>query len=144
MTRPFRKVITNARFLSADTVVVPDLASCVLGHRTRRMPRDWHQRYSVRSGLVETCVDPECYQVRAVEPLIGSVWGKLRDGIAPSPTARPRPAAQGTRLSTVVGVAKVFDGVGGAWAACREQMAGRIGPRRKVGLSGIGVGRRLL
>ncbi len=56
-----QKVVGNSRFLILPTVQVANLASKVLALCTRRLGRDWEQRYGERPVLVETFVDPQRY-----------------------------------------------------------------------------------
>jgi hypothetical protein len=56
------RVVENGRFLIVPSVNVPHLASHVLGKATRRMEKDWEERYGVRPLLVETYVDMEKYK----------------------------------------------------------------------------------
>lgn len=56
------KIVGNSRFLILPTVVVPNLASHVLGVVLRRLVVDWRNRYGEEPVLVETFVDPSYYQ----------------------------------------------------------------------------------
>jgi len=51
------QVVANSRFLIGPQVDVPHLASKVLGLATRRLARDWKQRYGYEPLLVETFVE---------------------------------------------------------------------------------------
>jgi hypothetical protein len=55
-------VVNNVRFLVFPWVQVKHLASHVLGQLTRRVRRDWYERFGYRPVLLETFVDPERYQ----------------------------------------------------------------------------------
>jgi len=58
-------IVCDSRFLILPTVRVKHLASHVLGQLTRRVARDWHDRYGVSPWLMETCVEAQhagtCY-----------------------------------------------------------------------------------
>lgn len=47
-------LVNNARFLILPWAHLPNLASHLLGHLARRLPRDWRQRYCLRPVLLET------------------------------------------------------------------------------------------
>ncbi len=51
-------VLHNDRFLVGPQVVVPHLASHVLGQAQRRVAQDWEQLHGVAPVLLETCVEP--------------------------------------------------------------------------------------
>ena len=50
-------IVCNSRFLILPTVRVKHLASHVLGQLTRRIGRDWRDRYGFTPWLLETCVE---------------------------------------------------------------------------------------
>ena len=80
-----RRVVCNPRFLILPGVRVPNLASHVLGHVSKRLPTDWQARYGVAPVLLETFVDPTrfegaCYRA-ANWRRAGQTSGR-RDGIA--------------------------------------------------------------
>jgi hypothetical protein len=52
-----QRVVANSRFLIRGEIQVPELASHVLAHTLRRLPRDWARRYGETPVLVETFVD---------------------------------------------------------------------------------------
>ena len=54
-------VINNNRFLILPWVQVKNLASHVLGKVTRRISKDWLERWGFEPVLMETFVDPEFY-----------------------------------------------------------------------------------
>jgi len=49
-------IVCNSRFLILPAVRVKHLASHVLGQLTRRIGRDWRERYGAAPWLMETCV----------------------------------------------------------------------------------------
>jgi len=51
-------IVCNSRFLILPSVRVKHLASHVLGQLTRRIGRDWRERYGLAPWLMETCVEP--------------------------------------------------------------------------------------
>jgi hypothetical protein len=61
-----RGIVCNSRFLILPTVRVKYLASHVLGQLTRRIGRDWRDRYGHQPWLMETCVEAShagtCYR----------------------------------------------------------------------------------
>lgn len=56
------RIASNSRFLILPGVQVPHLASHVLSLATRRLARDWQQRYDDKLVLVETFVDSGLYR----------------------------------------------------------------------------------
>jgi hypothetical protein len=50
-------IVCNSRFLILPTVRAKHLASHVLGQLTRRIGRDWRDRYGFSPWLMETCVE---------------------------------------------------------------------------------------
>ena len=50
-------IVCNSRFLILPEVRVQHLASHVLGQLTRRIGRDWRERYGLDVWLMETCVE---------------------------------------------------------------------------------------
>ena len=85
----------NLRFLIPPWVVVPHLASHLLGHMARRLPADWQQVYGHPVHYLETFVDPQrfsgtCYRA-ANWIVLGRTTGRGKD----APTHRPnRPIKQ--------------------------------------------------
>lgn len=78
------EVIGNNRFLVLPHVTVPNLASRVLGHVTRRIVEDWRSRYGTRPQVAETFVDPTrfigtCY-LAANWVVIGQTSGYAKHG----------------------------------------------------------------
>ncbi len=55
-------VINNSRFLIFPWVKVKNLASHVLGHVSRQIRYDWHEKWGFTPVLMETFVDPARYQ----------------------------------------------------------------------------------
>lgn len=55
--RGLHRVVANSRYLLLPEVVVPHLASHVLGLALRRLPGDWVRRYGFEPALVETFVE---------------------------------------------------------------------------------------
>jgi len=52
-------VVNNARFLILPDVQVPNLASKILAHSTRRLPADWQVTYGYTPVLLETFVETD-------------------------------------------------------------------------------------
>jgi hypothetical protein len=52
-----QRIVANNRYLLLPEVVVPHLASHVLGLTLRRLPADWLGRYGFAPVLAETCVE---------------------------------------------------------------------------------------
>ena len=87
--RHLRWVTNNARFLILPWVRVPHLASHVLGRITRRLSRDWQEKYGHPIHLVETFVERDrfagtCYRA-AGWVNVGCTTGRGRNapGLAP-------------------------------------------------------------
>jgi len=59
--RNLQRLVNNSRFLLLPWVQVRNLASSVLSLATRRLARDWSERYGVEPWLVETLVDASRY-----------------------------------------------------------------------------------
>lgn len=55
--RNLQSIVNNGRFLILPWVRVKGLASKILAHSARQMPRDWESRYGCRPLLLETLVD---------------------------------------------------------------------------------------
>lgn len=73
-------VINNSRYLIFPWVVIPHLASHILGQLARCVANDWQERWGYRPVLMETFVDPAyysgiCYQAAGWEK-IGMTTGK--------------------------------------------------------------------
>jgi len=60
--RNLQRVVNNSRFLILPWVRVTNLASRVLSLATRRLLKDWPQRYGTEPLLVETLVDSRRYR----------------------------------------------------------------------------------
>ncbi len=78
-----RWIAYNTRFLILPWVVVPHLASHILGHMARRLSEDWERLYGHPIYFVETFVDPErfrgtCYRA-ANWVLMGRTTGRGKD-----------------------------------------------------------------
>lgn len=72
----------NTRFLVVPQVAVPQLASSVLGQVSRRLSRDWHDKYGHPIYLLETFVERErfigtCYRA-ASWVRVGQTQGRTR------------------------------------------------------------------
>jgi hypothetical protein len=85
------RLTNNTRFLILPWVRVPHLASHVLGRVTRRLSRDWQEKYGHPIELVETFVERDrfagtCYQA-AGWLRVGATTGRGRNGghAAPGP-----------------------------------------------------------
>jgi hypothetical protein len=55
--RNLQAIVNQGRFLLLPWVRVKGLASKILAHSARQLPRDWERRYAVRPLLLETFVD---------------------------------------------------------------------------------------
>ena len=55
-------VVNNARFLIFPWIRSKNLASRILGTVTRRLPRDWNERYGYQPVLIETFVERDRFQ----------------------------------------------------------------------------------
>ncbi|RCN55698.1 hypothetical protein C4900_07135 [Acidiferrobacter thiooxydans] len=55
--RNLHLIVNNARFLILPWIHCPNLASRILALVSRRLPDDWHARYSYRPVLLETFVE---------------------------------------------------------------------------------------
>jgi hypothetical protein len=60
--RQLHLVVNNARFLILPWIRSKNLASRVLGTVTRRLPRDWNDRYGYQPVLIETFVERDRFQ----------------------------------------------------------------------------------
>jgi len=60
--RQLHRVVNNSRFLILPWVVVPHLASCILGTIARRLRRDWQAKYGHDIDLLETFVEQGRFQ----------------------------------------------------------------------------------
>lgn len=56
-TRNLPFIVNNSRFLLLPWVRIKGLASKILGHAARQLPRDWEQHYGYRPLLLETLVE---------------------------------------------------------------------------------------
>ena len=75
-------VVCNSRFLILPQVRVPNLASHVLSLATRRIVKDWTERYALAPVLLETFVERErfsgiCYRAANWQP-VGMTQGRGR------------------------------------------------------------------
>lgn len=75
-------IANNSRFLILPSVVVPHLASHLLGQIARRIGQDWQTRYGHSLHLLETFVQPDrfrgtCYQA-ANWSHVGQTTGRTR------------------------------------------------------------------
>lgn len=90
-----RLLAYNTRFLILPWVVVPQLASHLLGRIARQLPGDWERLYGHRIYFLETFVDPQrfrgtCYRA-ANWIYLGDTTGRGKD----APTHQPnRPVKQ--------------------------------------------------
>lgn len=57
-----RLIVTNLRFLILPWIVVPRLASHLLGRMARRLPEDWQRVYGHPVYFLETFVDPQRFR----------------------------------------------------------------------------------
>ena len=78
-----RFVAYNTRFVILPWVVVPHLASHILGRMSRRLSQDWERSYGHPIYFLETFVDPErfrgtCYRA-ANWVLLGRTTGRGKD-----------------------------------------------------------------
>jgi hypothetical protein len=76
------RVVCNSRFLILPQVQVPNLASHVLSLATRRIVRDWTERYGLAPVLMETFVERErfsgtCYRASNWR-MVGTTRGRGR------------------------------------------------------------------
>jgi hypothetical protein len=55
--RNLQGIVNQGRFLILPGVRVPGLASKILAHSGRQLPREWESRYGIRPLLLETLVD---------------------------------------------------------------------------------------
>jgi hypothetical protein len=76
------RIVNNSRFLILPSVVVPHLASWILGTITRRLSRDWQAKYGHGVDLVETFVEHERFQGTAYRAAnwvkVGQTTGRTR------------------------------------------------------------------
>lgn len=89
-----QRIVNHSRFLVLPWVVVPHLASHLLGHLARLVPETWQETYGVRPVLLETLVDVgrpgTCYRA-ANWIALGTTTGRgrmdrshRREGLAPT------------------------------------------------------------
>ncbi len=81
----------NSRFLILPWITIPHLASYLLGHITRRLYRDWMQKYKHPIYLLETFVQKDrfkgtCYKA-ANWHYLGDTQGRTRNGQCSDPRA---------------------------------------------------------
>lgn len=88
------KVVCNSRFLIVPTVVVPHLASHVLGLVARRLPEDWGARYGEAPVLLETFVDEA---VHAGTCYRAANWQRLGETVGRGRQDRENRADQGVK-----------------------------------------------
>ena len=78
-----RFIAYNPRYLILPWVEVPHLASHILGHMARNLPRDWEQVYGHPVYFLETFVDPQRYRgtcYRAANwTVLGRTTGRGKD-----------------------------------------------------------------
>jgi Domain of unknown function (DUF4338)/Transposase DNA-binding/Transposase Tn5 dimerisation domain len=119
-----QKVACNSRFLILPTVQVAHLASKVLALCTRRLARDWEQRYGERPLLVETFVDRQRYtgaSYRAANwQRVGSTRGRGRND-------RQRTAAGSPKDIYLLPLDKNFRRL-----LSREPSPGEVAPARRA------------
>jgi hypothetical protein len=90
-----RLIAYNTRFLILPWVVVPHLASHILGRIARKLSADWQHLYGHPVHYLETFVDPQrfrgtCYRA-ANWTVLGVTTGRGKD----APTGKPnRPVKQ--------------------------------------------------
>jgi hypothetical protein len=60
--RNLQSVVNNGRFLILPWVRIKGLASKILAHSARQLPRDWESRYGHRVWLLETLIDAERFR----------------------------------------------------------------------------------
>jgi hypothetical protein len=82
--RNLQRIVNNQRFLIPPWVHVQNLASHVLSLVSRRLSRDWHEKYGHPVYLLETFVDSPrfsgtCYRAANWEHL-GQTTGRTRNG----------------------------------------------------------------
>ena len=65
----------NTRFLILPWVVVPHLASHLLGRMARTLSAHWQAMYGHPILFIETFVDPQRFAARATGRPIGFTWG---------------------------------------------------------------------
>lgn len=78
-------VLSNDRFLIVPTVLVKNLASWILSHTLKRLPKDWGERYGIVPVLAETYIDPSRYKgtcYRAANWYYAGDTTGRRDGVA--------------------------------------------------------------
>jgi len=61
-------------------VRIQGLASKILAHCARQLPKDWQRRYGYRPLLLETLVDGQRFAGTAIERPTGSRWAKRKGG----------------------------------------------------------------
>ena len=81
--RNIRLIAYNPRYLILPWVQVPHLASHILGHMAKRLPRDWTRVYGHPVYFLETFVDPQrfrgtCYRA-ANWVVLGRTTGRGND-----------------------------------------------------------------
>lgn len=80
--RHLGRVVNNSRFLVMPWMVVPHLASWILGAVGRRLSRDWQSKYGHGVDLVETFVQRECFAGTAYRAAnwvkVGQTTGRTR------------------------------------------------------------------
>jgi hypothetical protein len=80
--RRLHLITNNTRFLILPTVKVPHLASWILGRVTRRLSRDWEQKYGHPIALVETFIEQERFAGTSYKAAnwacLGSTTGRSR------------------------------------------------------------------
>ena len=102
--RNIRFIAYNTRFLILPWVVVPHLASHILGCMARKLSADWQNMYNHPIYFLETFIEPErfrgtCYKA-ANWQLLGVTTGRGKD----APTSQPNRS-----IKEVLGYALVAD-----------------------------------
>jgi hypothetical protein len=79
--RNLSRVVMNTRFLILPWVMVPHLASHLLGKVARRINSDWERVYGHELVWLETFVDPaRGLRGLVIRRRIGFIWGRRRGG----------------------------------------------------------------
>lgn len=80
--RQLHRVVNNSRFLIRPSVVVPHLATWILGTIARRLSRDWQAKYGHGVDLLETFVEQERFAGTAYRAAnwikVGQTTGRTR------------------------------------------------------------------
>jgi len=88
--RHLSRLTNNTRFLILPWVQVPHLASHLLSRITRRLSRDWQERYGHPIHLVETFVERDRFAGTAYRAAgwirVGATTGRGRNGAGLAPS----------------------------------------------------------